>query len=75
MNFDDTPAEAAIRAEAATWLAANAPEFELDDLTAAHFRAVESLDDYLALEAHDIDAARAWQRRLVEGGWARYAAG
>jgi alkylation response protein AidB-like acyl-CoA dehydrogenase len=69
MNFDDTPAEAAIRAEAAGWLAQHAPRFEQDDLIAAHFRAVDSFEDYLAIEAADIERAKAWQRELVAGGW------
>ena len=57
MNFDDTPEEAAFRAEARAWLAANAPAFVIKD--------GEVLSD-----AEEVSRGRAWQARLAEGGYA-----
>jgi acyl-CoA dehydrogenase len=64
VDFDDTPAEAAFRASARDWLAANAvPKGSPDDFSAGHF-------------AGHIDAAeytkrcRWWQGQLYDGGWA-----
>jgi acyl-CoA dehydrogenase len=64
MNFDDTPAEAAFRAEARGWIQANAPHELHDELAAAGFGqpALRSIDP--------MSAAKAWQKRKHEGGWA-----
>ena len=64
MNFDDTPTEAAFRAEARAWIEANAPrEFE-DDLRASPFgRVVLKTGDIIA-------ASKAWQKKKAEAGWA-----
>jgi acyl-CoA dehydrogenase len=64
MNFDDTPAEAAFRAEARGWIQANAPHELHDELAAAGFGqpALRSIDP--------LSAAKAWQKRKHEGGWA-----
>lgn len=64
MDFDDTPQEAAFRAEARAWIAANAPRRLEDELKRASFgsSAVES-EDPLA-------AAKAWQKKKAEAGWA-----
>jgi alkylation response protein AidB-like acyl-CoA dehydrogenase len=57
MDFQDSPLEAAFRAEARAWLAINAPAFEI--------KAGEMLSD------HDEAArGRAWQKRLADGGYA-----
>jgi alkylation response protein AidB-like acyl-CoA dehydrogenase len=63
MNFDDTPQEAAFRAEAKSWIDANAPkEFE-SELTKASLGRIN-------LKKHDIvEVAKAWQRKKSEGGW------
>jgi alkylation response protein AidB-like acyl-CoA dehydrogenase len=64
MNFDDTPAEAAFRAEARSWLDANAPKHLLPHLMKAGFG---------GLELGGLDAlaeARAWQKKKHEAGWA-----
>jgi alkylation response protein AidB-like acyl-CoA dehydrogenase len=63
MNFDDTPQEAAFRAEARTWIDANAPkEFEAELLKASLGR--------IKLRKHDIvEVAKAWQRKKSESGW------
>ncbi|PZQ64746.1 MAG: acyl-CoA dehydrogenase [Phenylobacterium zucineum] len=64
MDFDDTPQEAAFRAEARAWIAANAPRHLEGELKRASFgsSAVES-EDPLA-------AAKAWQKKKAEAGWA-----
>ena len=64
MNFDDTPQEAAFRAEARKWIAANAPrEFE-EELTKSSLGRIK-------LKKHDIvEVAKAWQKKKSDGGWA-----
>ena len=52
MDFNDTPEEAAFRAEAREWLQANAPSRQ----------ELEGLDD--------IQAAKLWQQRKYDAGWA-----
>ncbi len=63
MNFDDTPQEAAFRAEAKAWIDANAPrEFEAELSKASLGR--------IKLKKHDIvEVAKAWQKKKSEGGW------
>jgi alkylation response protein AidB-like acyl-CoA dehydrogenase len=63
MNFDDTPQEAAFRAQARQWIDANAPkEFEAELSRASLGR--------IKLRNHDIVAvAKAWQRKKSDGGW------
>jgi alkylation response protein AidB-like acyl-CoA dehydrogenase len=63
MNFDDTPQEAAFRAEARQWIDANAPrEFEAELSKASLGR--------IKLKKHDIvEVAKAWQKRKSDGGW------
>ncbi|MFO1116246.1 MAG: acyl-CoA dehydrogenase [Beijerinckiaceae bacterium] len=64
MNFDDTPAEAAFRAEARSWIAANAPREHEADLRASPFGRV-------ALKNADIIAvSKAWQKKKADAGWA-----
>jgi alkylation response protein AidB-like acyl-CoA dehydrogenase len=56
MDFNDTPAEAAFRAEAQAWLAAHAPAHELP----------------VGVKLADTDEAargRAWMRELFDHGW------
>jgi alkylation response protein AidB-like acyl-CoA dehydrogenase len=64
MNFDDTPQEAAFRAEAKAWIDANAPsEFEAELSKASLGR--------IKLKKHDIvEVAKDWQKRKSDGGWA-----
>jgi acyl-CoA dehydrogenase len=64
MNFDDTPEEAAFRAEARAWLDANAPHHlrqELEDAPVGR----------LQLKSEDARAAsQAWQKKKYDAGWA-----
>ncbi|HEX3920584.1 MAG TPA: acyl-CoA dehydrogenase family protein, partial [Caulobacteraceae bacterium] len=64
MNFDDTPEEAAFRAEARAWIDANAPKELRRDLETSGFGG-------LTLEGVDpMAAAKAWQKKKSEAGWA-----
>ncbi|MFT3801848.1 MAG: acyl-CoA dehydrogenase [Burkholderiaceae bacterium] len=64
MNFDDTPEEAAFRAQAREWIQANAPHELRGELEAAGF-------GQPALRSGDVlAAAKAWQKRKYDGGWA-----
>jgi alkylation response protein AidB-like acyl-CoA dehydrogenase len=66
MDFDDTPEERAVRAEAVAWLDANAKRTDVDDLD--RMRTHRAHD-----EEHDAELlaeGRAWQRRKAEAGWA-----
>ena len=60
MDFDDTPEEAAFRAEARSWLDANAT-LRTDE---------SSLGGYLGQRPDHVARSRDWQRRLYDGGWA-----
>jgi alkylation response protein AidB-like acyl-CoA dehydrogenase len=64
VDFDDTPEEAAFRAEARTWLDANAlPKGHPDDFSLGLWTSAYDEDAYIA-------RCQAWQRRLYDGGWA-----
>src|SRR5690606_41070744 len=56
MDFNDSPEEAAFRAEARSWLAANAPAHELPAGVAIP-------------DTEEADRGRAWMRALYAGGW------
>ena len=64
MNFDDTPHEAAFRAEARAWIDANAPKHLLPHLEKAGFGGIElgGLDP--------MKEAKAWQKKKYDAGWA-----
>src|ERR1700759_4945144 len=64
MNFDDTPQEAAFRAEAKAWIAANAPKQYEDELRKA------SLGRIALKGANILDVAKAWQKKKADAGWA-----
>jgi alkylation response protein AidB-like acyl-CoA dehydrogenase len=64
MNFDDTPQEAAFRAEARKWIDANAPKELEAELSKSSLGRIK-------LKKHDIvDVARRWQKKKSDGGWA-----
>ncbi|MDB5620902.1 acyl-CoA dehydrogenase [Tardiphaga sp.] len=64
MNFDDTPQEAAFRAEARAWIAANAPKQYQDELNKA------SLGRIQLKGGNILEVAKAWQKKKAEAGWA-----
>jgi alkylation response protein AidB-like acyl-CoA dehydrogenase len=64
MNFDDTPEEAAFRAEVRAWIDANAPRELRSDLETSGFAS-------LTLNGVDPSAAaKAWQKKKFDAGWA-----
>src|SRR5260221_9248868 len=64
MNFDDTPQEAAFRAEAGNWIDANAPkEFEAE-------LSKSSLGRIRLQNEEIVDVGKAWQKKKAEAGWA-----
>ena len=65
MDVDDTPAEAAVRAEARAWLESVAKRRGEGEGGWQSFRAKNEADD-----AAQLEKARAWQRTKFEAGWA-----
>ncbi|MBS0532328.1 MAG: acyl-CoA dehydrogenase [Proteobacteria bacterium] len=64
MNFDDTPQEAAFRAEARKWVEANAPKELHDELS-------QSSLGRIRLKNKDmVEVGKAWQKKKAEAGWA-----
>jgi alkylation response protein AidB-like acyl-CoA dehydrogenase len=64
MNFDDTPQEAAFRAEARAWIQAHAPTHLHEQLALAGF-------GQPALQSGDVLAeSKAWQKKKRDAGWA-----
>ena len=63
MNFDDTPEEAAFRAEVRAWIGANAPKHLHDALANAGFGSGPQGFDVMA-------EAKAWQKKKADAGWA-----
>ncbi|MEH2563686.1 alkylation response protein AidB-like acyl-CoA dehydrogenase [Bradyrhizobium sp. AZCC 2289] len=66
MNFDDTPQEAAFRAAAKAWIAANAPKEHEKELLASSV-------PYGLLQLEDADVlevAKSWQKKKADAGWA-----
>jgi alkylation response protein AidB-like acyl-CoA dehydrogenase len=64
VDIDDTPEEAAFRAEARDWLDAHAiPKGHPDDFSAGLWTDAYDEDTYIA-------RCRDWQRTLFDGGWA-----
>ena len=64
MNFDDTPEEAALRAEVRAWIDANAPRRLEPELKRAGFA-------FSGIESEDpMAASKAWQKKKAQAGWA-----
>src|SRR4051812_49472755 len=64
MNFDDTPQEAAFRAQARQWVEANAPKQYEAELSKASLGRIR-------LASQDIvEVGKAWQKKKAEAGWA-----
>src|ERR1700727_2687307 len=64
MTFDDTPEEAAFRAQVRAWIDANAPKELRAELETAGFAGV-SLND-----VDPMAVAKAWQKKKFDAGWA-----
>src|ERR1700688_3691661 len=64
MNFDDTPQEAAFRAEAKAWIAANAPKQYEDELRKS------SLGRTQLKGANILQVAKSCQKKKADAGWA-----
>src|SRR5438067_1414311 len=65
MDFDDTPEDAAFRAEARAWLEANVGDFEVDP-----DRGGESMVFADVSDTEYVTRGKAWQRVLFDGGYA-----
>lgn len=63
MNFDDSPQEAAFRAEARRWIDAYAPKRYEAALSRAGFGPLDLDDDV-------VNASKAWQKLKADAGWA-----
>lgn len=64
MNFDDTPQEAAFRADARKWVDANAPKQYEAELSKASLGRIR-------LQSGDmVEVGKAWQKQKASGGWA-----
>src|SRR5918999_5135913 len=64
MNFDDTPQEAAFRAEARAWISGNAPKQYEEELRKS------SLGRTVLKGADILEVAKAWQKKKADAGWA-----
>jgi len=62
MDFNDTPEEAAFRSEVRAWLEANAERKEPND--------VAGVDLGERVDAETLAAAKAWQKKKADAGWA-----
>ena len=65
MDFDDTPEEAAFRAEARAWLSAHAKPKAADDAPPATLT-----DAFSPEEVAHVARCKEWQATLYDGGWA-----
>ena len=71
MDFDDSPEEAAFRAEARTWLEAHAvPRGDAGDFSSPFRTQPRTLAEFEEQEGHWVDRCRWWQGELYRGGWA-----
>jgi alkylation response protein AidB-like acyl-CoA dehydrogenase len=70
MELQDSAAEALFRAEARKWLEKNAAGFTDWAQARSLLGPVGSAQEYEEAELAGVRAARAWQARLFEGGWA-----
>ena len=64
MDFEDTPEEAAFRAQVRSWIDANAPKHLEDQLKRANF------GDMGVTSEDPIQACKSWQKKKAEAGWA-----
>ena len=64
MDFNDTPEEAAFRAEVREWIAANAPSHLAEPLSSSTFGGTNTGDE------DPLEAAKRWQKVKADAGWA-----
>ncbi|MCP5180444.1 MAG: acyl-CoA dehydrogenase family protein [Pseudomonadales bacterium] len=64
MDFNDTPAEAAFRAEARAWIQANAPRQLFEALSSSTFGGLNTGGE------DPMQAAKSWQKKKADAGWA-----
>jgi len=64
MNFDDTPQEAAFRAEARQWIDANAPKQFEAELSRSSLGRIKLKNDDI------VEVGKAWQKKKAAAGWA-----
>jgi alkylation response protein AidB-like acyl-CoA dehydrogenase len=64
MNFDDTPQEAAFRAEARKWIDANAPKELEAELSKSSLGRIKLKDQDI------VEIAKRWQKKKAHAGWA-----
>src|SRR5260370_31829543 len=64
MNFDDTPQEAAFRAEARNWIDANAPKQFEAELSKSSLGRIRLQNEEI------VDVGKVWQKKKAEAGWA-----
>ena len=67
MDFDDSPDEAAFRAEARAWLSAHAA---LKSPDSSETRRLYLADPHPEADREHVRRCKTWQRTLHEGGWA-----
>src|SRR5258708_7692096 len=63
MNFDDTPQEAAFRAEARRWIDGNAPKQYEAELSRSSLGRIKLRNDDI------VEVGKAWQKKKAAGGW------
>jgi alkylation response protein AidB-like acyl-CoA dehydrogenase len=63
MNFDDTPQEAAFRAEVRQWIDANAPKQYQAELAKSSLGRIKLKRDNI------VEVAKAWQKKKADAGW------
>jgi len=66
VDFDDTPVEAAFRAEARAWLETHASRRPVGSIGARS----RLRDPSPEAQAAHVESCKAWQRELYDGGWA-----
>ena len=70
MDFDDNPSEAAFRAEARKWIAANKPSHLDAELERSVAQAVDIVHLPVLTNFDPLAESRAWQLRKYQAGWA-----
>ena len=69
MDFDDSPSEAAFRAEARHWIQANRPAYLDAELRRSASMSVDNVHLPILRGFDALAESRAWQRRKYDAGW------